>query len=314
VSRTETGAARPAELPSQHRRAGVWQAATAYISWGLFPLYFLHLTSVPAPELVAHRVVWALLFLLGLLAWRRQWTWIGDVIHQPRVLLAFGASALLLAGNWGIYIWAVMNGHVIESSLGYFITPLVNVLLGYTVLHERPRRAQWVALSLAALGVLWLTLLGGKLPWIALVLAASFGTYGLLRKVASLGALEGLALETMLLAPLALAALAYWWMQGQARFGAGDWQTDLWLIGVGPITAIPLLLFAAGARRITMTTLGLLQYLGPTIQFMLGLWLFREPFDSQRLLGFGLIWTALLVYSLDGWRQSRDGPRIAVEN
>ena len=291
--------------PVSRVNPGVVQAALAYVSWGLFPLYFLHLASVPAPELVAHRVAWSLLFLLGLLAWRRQWDWVGTVLRQPRVLLAFSVSALLLAGNWGVYIWAVTNGHVIDSSLGYFITPLVNVLLGYTVLHERPGRAQWAALSLAALGVLWLTLLGGQFPWIALVLAASFGTYGLLRKVASLGALEGLSLETMLLAPLAAAALLYWWMQGRASFGSGDWQTDLLLIGVGPITAIPLLLFAAGARRITMTTLGLLQYLGPTIQFMLGVWLFKEPFGSERLVGFGLIWAALLIYSLDGWRRAR---------
>jgi chloramphenicol-sensitive protein RarD len=284
---------------------GIACAALAYILWGLFPLYFLQLASIAPVEVVAHRVVWSLLLLLGVLALRRQWAWLAPVLRQPKTLAAFGASALLLAGNWGVYIWAVTNGHVLDSSLGYFITPLVNVLLGTTLLHERPRSAQWAALSLAAAGVLWLTWQGGRLPWIALVLAASFGTYGLLRKVAVLGALEGLTLETLLLAPFAFAALAWWAAQGTAGFPADTWQTNLWLIGVGPVTAIPLLLFAAGARRITLTTLGLLQYLGPTIQFGLGVWLFREPLTAARLVGFALIWGALLLYTVDGWRVSR---------
>ena len=298
---------------------GIVYAALAYICWGLFPLYFVPLAAIPPVEVLAHRVLWSLVFLLVLLAVRRQWAWLRPLLRQPRVLLAFTASALLLATNWGLYIWAVTNGHVLDSSLGYFITPLVNVLLGTTVLHERPRPAQWAALSLATAGVAWMTWQSGQLPWIALVLAASFGTYGLLRKVAVLGPLEGLSLETLLLAPLAFAALAWWWAQGTSHFPASslaaslaeflatDWKTDLWLIGVGPVTAIPLLLFAAGARRITLTTLGLLQYLGPTIQFGLGVWLFREPLTAQRLAGFGLIWAALLVYSADGWRATRRG-------
>jgi chloramphenicol-sensitive protein RarD len=283
---------------------GVVYAALAYICWGLFPLYFQPLAAIPPTEVLAHRVVWSMVFVLGLLAVRRQWAWLGLVLRQPKVLGAFAASALLLSLNWGLYIWAVMNGHVIEASLGYFITPLVNVLLGTTVLHERPRPAQWAALSLATAGVLWLTVQSGQLPWIALVLAASFGTYGLLRKVAVLGPLEGLSLETLLLAPLAFVALAWWWVQGTAAAAQADGSTWLWLIGVGPVTAIPLLLFAAGARRITLTTLGLLQYLGPTIQFGLGVWLFREPLDAGRLAGFGLIWAALVVYTADGWRVS----------
>ena len=284
---------------------GIVYAGLAYICWGLFPLYFQPLATIPAVEVVAHRVVWSLVFLLAVLAVRRQWAWLGPVLRQPKVLAAFGASALLLAANWGVYIWAVTHGHVLDASLGYFITPLVNVLLGTTVLHERPRPAQWAALALAAMGVVWLTVQSGHLPWIALALAAAFGTYGLLRKIAVLGALEGLTLETLLLAPLAFAALAFWWWQGTAHFPAGDTHTDLWLIGVGPVTAIPLLLFAAGARRITLTTLGLLQYLGPTIQFGLGVWLFNEPLTMLRLVGFGLIWGALLLYSVEGSRMSR---------
>ena len=284
---------------------GIVYAALAYIFWGLFPLYFRQLAAIPPVEVVAHRVVWSLAFLLVLLGLRRQWAWLAPVLRQPKVLLAFAASALLLATNWGVYIWAVTNGHVLDASLGYFITPLVNVLLGTTVLHERPRPAQWAALALATVGVLWLTVQSGHLPWIALVLAASFGTYGLLRKIAVLGALEGLTLETLVLAPLAFIALAWWWLQDSAAAASANPTTLLWLVGVGPVTAIPLLLFAAGARRITMTTLGLLQYLGPTIQFGLGVWLFQEPLTALRLLGFALIWAALLVYSADGWRASR---------
>lgn len=290
---------------------GIAYAALAYTLWGLFPLYFSRLAAVAATEVLVHRVVWSLAFVLVLLAWQRRWAWLGAVLKQPKVLGAFAASALLLSTNWLTYIWAVNNGHVIDASLGYFITPLVNVALGYTVLNERPRRAQWAALALAALGVLWLTVQGGELPWIALVLAASFGAYGLLRKIAVLGALEGLALETLLLAGPALLALALWWGRGPASFPTPDLATNLWLVGVGPLTAVPLLLFAAGARRISMTTLGLLQYIGPSIQFVLGVWLFAEPFGGVRLVGFALIWTALLLYSADGWRVARRGVAAA---
>lgn len=284
---------------------GIAYAALAYVLWGLFPLYFRQLAAVPATEVLVHRVVWSLLFVLALLAWRGRWAWLAQALRRPRVLGAFAASAVLLSTNWVTYIWSVANGHVLDASLGYFITPLVNVLLGYTVLHERPRRAQWAALALAAAGVVWLTIQAGQLPWIALVLAASFGAYGLLRKIAVLGALEGLALETLLLAPPALVAMVWWWGRSAQSFPADSLAANLWLIGVGPLTAVPLLLFAAGARRISMTTLGLLQYIGPSIQFVLGVWLFGEPFGGARLVGFGLIWAALLLYSADGWRVAR---------
>jgi len=284
---------------------GIVYAALAFTWWGLFPLYFRIVTTVAPGEVLAHRIVWCLVLLLGVLGARRQWGWLGAVLRQPKVLGAFAASALLLSANWLTYIWSIQNGHVVDASLGYFITPLVNVLLGYSLLHERPRRAQWAALTLACLGVAWLTWQTGRLPWIALLLAATFGCYGLLRKVAVLGALEGLTLETMVLAPFALIALAVWSAHGQASFPAPDLRTNLWLIALGPITAVPLLLFAAGARRLSMTTLGLLQYIGPSIQFVLGVWIFREPFTPARLIGFGLIWFALAIYSLDGWRVGR---------
>jgi len=257
-------------------------------------------------------VFWSLAFLLILLVVRRRWGWLLEVARRPRVLAAFTASAVLLSVNWVTYIWAVGNGHVVDASLGYFMTPLVNVALGTTVLHERLRRLQWVALTLAALGVLWLTFQAGQLPWIALILASSFGVYGLLRKVATLGALEGLTLETMVLLPAALAGFWYLQASGSARFPTPDTATNLWLLGVGPLTAVPLLLFATGARRLSLTTLGLIQYLSPTLQFLIGVWVFREPFSALRMVGFGLIWAALVLYSIDGWRRSRNAAPALV--
>jgi chloramphenicol-sensitive protein RarD len=194
---------------------------------------------------------------------------------------------------------------VVDSSLGYFITPLINVLLGYFVLHERPRRAQWCALAIAAAGVLWLTFFAGSLPWVGLVLAATFGIYGLMRKTAPLGALEGLALETLLMAPLAASLLAWRTAHVGSALGGGGAALLGLLALAGPLTVLPLLLFAAGARRIPMTTLGVLQYIGPTIQFALGVWLFHEPFAGPRLVGFGLIWLALVIYTGEGWLAMR---------
>ena len=285
--------------------AGIVYAALAFVWWGLFPLYFRLVTTVGAAEVLAHRVVWCLVFLAVLLSWRRQWGWLAQVLPRPKVLAAFAASALLIGANWLTYIWAVLHGHVLESSLGYFITPLVNVLLGMSLLHERLRRTQWVALAIAALGVLWLTVQAGRPPWIALALAITFGAYGLMRKIAALGALEGLTLETLLLAPLALLVLGIGIRDGSASFPAPDLLTNLWMIALGPITAVPLLLFAAGARRLSMATLGIVQYIGPSIQFALGVTVFHEPFSATRLLGFGCIWLALVIYSLDGWRIAR---------
>jgi chloramphenicol-sensitive protein RarD len=278
-------------------------AALAYALWGLFPVYFKALQGIPPSEILLHRMLWSLAFLLIVLAWRRQWSWLSSVLRQPRVLGAFTASALLLSSNWFIYIWAVNSGRVVESSLGYFINPLVNVLLGYMVLKERLRPGQWAAVAFAACGVAWLTWQAGHLPWIALVLAATFGSYGLLRKTAALGALEGLALETLLLFPLALGYLVYLTVIGQNHFLAASTMSQWLLVAAGPITAVPLLLFAAGARRISMSLLGLLQYIGPTLQLMLGVWLYNEPFDGAKLAGFAIIWAALLLYSLEGlWR------------
>lgn len=284
---------------------GALSAALAFVWWGLFPLYFRIVGSVPPGEILAHRIVWCLLFLAGVLTVRRQWAWFPRALRQPKVLVAFVASALLIAVNWLTYIWSVYNDHVIDASLGYFVTPLFNVLLGYTLLKERPRRVQWVALAIAAGGVLWLTVQTGRLPWIALVLGITFASYGLLRKVAVLGPLEGLMLETIVLGPIALAAIMFWTLQGTATFPSSALGTNAWLIALGPITAVPLLLFAAGARRLSLTALGLLQYIGPTIQLAVGVQVFGEPFGGARLIGFACIWLALVIYTFDGWRVNR---------
>ena len=289
---------------------GILYAALAYVAWGLFPLYFKQVANVPSLEVVMHRTLWSLVFVLVVLTVRRQWAWMGTVLRQPRVLAAFALSAVLLSGNWLTYVWAVQNQHVVDASLGYFILPLVNVAVGFVFLHERPRPGQWLAVAVAAAGVIWLTVQAGRLPWIALVLALSFGFYGLLRKVAALGALEGLALETMLLAPVAAIVLGWWAWQGQGALVHGDVSTLGWLLLAGPLTAVPLLLFAAGARLIPMSTLGILQYISPSLQFALGVWVFQEAFEPARLIGFVLIWGALCVYSLEGWWSMR-GARAA---
>lgn len=280
---------------------GILYAALAYIAWGLFPLYFKQVADVPSLEVVMHRTLWSLVFVFGVLMVRRQWSWMGTVLRQPKVLAAFVLSAMLLSGNWLTYVWAVQNQHVVDASLGYFILPLVNVALGFVFLRERPRSGQWMAVAVAAAGVLWLAVQAGRLPWIALVLALSFGFYGLLRKVAVLGALEGLALETLVLAPVAAVVLGWWAWQGQGALVQGTPVTVGWLLLAGPMTAVPLVLFAAGARLIPMSTLGILQYISPSLQFALGVWLFHEPFEPARLVGFVLIWAALLVYSMEGW-------------
>lgn len=282
---------------------GLIYAGLAFGTWGLYPLYLMQLASVAPLEVVLHRSTWSLVFLLALLAVLQRWSWLGALRHQPRQLLRFAGSSLLLSVNWLVYVYAVHSGQVLEASLGYFINPLVSVLLGVLVLHERLRATQWLAVGLAALGVAWLTAHTGRLPWIALVLACSFGVYGLMRKTARLGPLEGLALENLLLAPLVLPALLWFtWAPGGAM-ARGDWALNGWLWLSGPLTALPLICFAAAARRLPLATLGLSQYLSPSLQFLLGVWVFHEPMQPQRLLGFVLIWVGLALYSADSWRR-----------
>jgi chloramphenicol-sensitive protein RarD len=281
-------------------RSGIIYAALAFFCWGLFPIYFHALGEVPPLQILAHRMLWSLAFLLILLLLRRDWKWL-KVVRQPRVFFSFVLSALLLSANWLVYIWSVMNHHVIEASLGYFINPLVNIVLGYLILKERMRPLQWAAIGVAALGVAWLTWQAGTVPWIALFLALSFGGYGLLRKTAALGPLEGLSFETIVLFPLAAGYVIWLTVHGQNVFINTASDTTRWLlIMAGPLTAIPLLLFATGARKIPLSILGLLQYLSPTLQFLLGVWLFKEAFSADRLVGFVLIWSALALFAGEG--------------
>jgi chloramphenicol-sensitive protein RarD len=281
-------------------RTGIFSAALAFLAWGLFPLYFHAINEVPPLQILAHRMLWSLLFLLIVLGVRGQWGWL-NVVRKPRVLASFVASAFLLSANWLIYIWSVNNGHVIEASLGYFINPLVNIMFGYLLLKERLRPVQWTAIAIAAFGVAWLTWQSGTVPWIALMLAATFGGYGLLRKTAALGALEGLSFETMVLFPLAAGYVIWLTLHGENAFINTASNSTRWLlVAAGPITAIPLLLFASGARQIPLSVLGLLQYLSPTMQFLLGVWMFHEAFTAERLVGFALIWAALGLFACEG--------------
>lgn len=278
---------------------GVIYAAGAYIIWGLLPIYWKALGDVPAAQILSHRITWSLAFVGLVLTVSHNWRWLRGTLHRPRVLLLFALSGTLLGINWFTYIWAVNAGFIVETSLGYFINPLVNVLLGYLLLKERLRLTQWLALALALAGVLYLTFSYGAFPWIALTLAFSFGTYGFIRKTASLNSAEGLFLETVLLFLPAIGFLLLAEFRGTGAFGHASLTTNLLLIGSGIATSVPLLLFASGARRITMTTLGLLQYIAPTLQFLIGVLIYKEAFGLSRLIGFGMIWLALIFYTAE---------------
>jgi chloramphenicol-sensitive protein RarD len=291
-------------------KRGIWYAVAAYTLWGVFPIYIKWLQSVPPVEILAHRVVWSLLFVTALLTFQHHWSWLRTLRADPAILVRFVATATVVSINWGIYIWAITSDRVVDASLGYFINPLVNVLLGALVLHERLRRMQWAAVAVAAFGVLWLTVQAGTLPWIGLVIAVSFGTYGLLRKTAPLGSLEGLTLETSLLFPLAFGYLFWLALHGQNTFIETSTTIRWLLVAAGPATAVPLLLFAAGARRIPLSLLGLLQYIGPSLQLMLGVWLYHEPFAPAKMMGYALIWAALALYTAETlWRTWRRAPQ-----
>lgn len=288
---------------------GLLAGFLAYFLWGLFPIYWKLLGDVPALEILAHRMAWSLIFLVALLTVRRRWAWLGAALRDRGVLTRYTAAAILLSINWGLYIWGVNNGYIVETSLGYFINPLVNVLLGMIFLGERLRRWQMAAIGLALAGVLYLTFAYGRPPYIALVLAFSFGTYGLLKKQGRLASAEGLTLETATL--FVPAAVYLIWLQatGQAAFGTAGTLTTALLAGAGVATAVPLLLFASGARSVTLTTLGILQYVAPTLQFLLGVLVYREPFDRTRLWGFVMIWIALLIYSGESLLRHRQQAR-----
>lgn len=277
----------------------------AYLIWGFLPIYWKALHDIPAIESLSSRIVWSLVLILLLLAVRQHWRWLPPALKNRRVMLTFLLSGSILALNWATYIWAVNANHVIETSLGYFINPLVSVMLGVWFLQEKLRRGQWTAVVIAALGVLYLTLIHGSLPWIALTLAITFAIYGYIRKTAPLGALEGLTLETAWLFLPALAVLLYLQQQDQGHLAQGNWQLTLLLMGTGLITAVPLLWFSTAARLIPLSSIGLLQYIAPTCQFIIGVFLYDEPFTNAQLVGFCCIWLALLIYTTEGVRYNR---------
>jgi len=262
------------------------------------PVYIKAVRAAPVVEVLCHRVTWALVFLL-VVSWRqRQIRSLFPVLRSARTLAILAASTVCIALNWLVYIWAVVNGRVLEASLGYYINPLVNVLLGVAILGERLERPVRIAVGIAAAGVLWLAVDLGRFPWIPLTLAASFGSYGLLRKIVPAGPLAGLTIETALLFPLTGGYLAWAIASGRAAFLAGHRALDLGLLLGGPVTAVPLLLFAAAARRLPLSTMGFLQYLSPTIQFLLAVFAYGEPFDRAHAVAFALIWTAVALFAV----------------
>ncbi len=292
-------------------RAGLLLGIGAYLLWGVLPLYFKALIEVAPTEIVAHRIVWSLLFLGALVTIWRRWPAIRAAVTTSRVLMTLILTALLIGINWLTYIYAVVSGHVLEGSLGYYLNPLVNVLLGVVLLKERLSRAQIFATALAAAGVAVLAAGAGSGLWISLTLAASFALYGFLRKVAPVDSLEGLSVETALLAPIALVWLLWLQQAGTIGFGRFGLNIDLLLALGGAVTAIPLLLFTAAARRLAYSTLGFLQYIAPSLQFLLAVLVFGEPLTTPHLICFGAIWTALAIFTFEGWRASRRPPAPA---
>jgi chloramphenicol-sensitive protein RarD len=279
---------------------GILAGIGAYTLWGLFPIYWRLLEKDPAIEILAHRMVWSLVFVAGILTVQKDWRWLGEVLRNRKTMVVYTLAAILLSLNWYTYIWAVNAGFVVEASLGYFINPLVNFLLGVIFFGERLRGGQVVAVMLAVLGVVYLTVNYGSLPWISLVLAFTFGMYGLIKKTASLESMHGFSLETMVLFLPALVYLLYREATGVGAFVHQGTIVTLLLILAGPVTSIPLLMFGYAARRIPLSMLGFIQYIAPTLQFLLGVFVYLEPFPKARLVGFCIIWLALLVYSLEG--------------
>ncbi len=286
----------------QNAAAGLGYGILAYLIWGFFPVYFKALAEVPPLQVVCHRIVWSVLFLWLIIGWRGRWGMIRDALHDRRAVGLLTASSLLIATNWLVFIIAVGHAQVIQSSLGYFVTPFVSVLLGFLFFQERLRRLQMVSLFLAAAGVILLTIQYGRVPWVAMILAFTFGSYGLLRKIVTVDSLTGLTVETLLLGPAALGYLAFVSWQGDSGFLTNGVQVSTLLVLAGVATAVPLLLFASAARRLRLATIGFLQYITPTFHFLLAVLLYKEPFTRAHLVSFLFIWSGLCCYSYDAWR------------
>jgi len=295
------------------QRAGTLAGFSAYLLWGVFPLVFRLLDEVSAVEILFHRIAWSLVVVLAVLAVQRRFGELATLVRHRRSLQRLALAAVFISVNWLTYIWAVNSGHVVDAALGYYVNPLFTVALGVLVLHERLRPAQKVALGFGAASVLVLTVANGRLPWVALVLAGSFGLYGYLKKDAGAAALTSLAIETAVLAPVAVVGLALFAVGGELAFTDGSVWRDLLLAGLGVVTAVPLLLFATAATRIPLTMLGLLQYVTPTMQLICGVVILGEDLPPARLAGFALIWVALTVLATDAVRSERRSRRLTAE-
>ncbi len=291
----------------QAARIGVMYGLAAYGWWGLVPIYFKAVARFPAVEVLGHRIVWSVVLLAILMRLYGRWHAAMDVLRSPRTVVTLCGTTLLLAVNWFTFIWAVAHDELLEASLGYYINPLLSVLLGFVFLRERLRPWQMFGVALAAVGVTYLTVSYGRVPYIALVLAVTFGFYGLLRKTAKVDALVGLTVETVLIVPFALAYLIYLGVTGAGSFAVESWSTDLLLAAAGVVTALPLLWFAHAVRRLRLSTLGFLQYIAPSGQFLLAVAVFGENFTLAHMITFGCIWIALVIYSIDTARSVREG-------
>lgn len=287
---------------------GILNGLAVYVMWGFFPIYWKYLHSVPAVQVIGHRIGWSFLLLITIILISRQWNDFRSVL-KPKVIGIYAIAAILLTVNWLVYVWGVNAGFIVETSLGYFINPLLSVSLGVLFLRERLRPAQWFPVAIAAIGVIYLTAVYGRLPWIALTLAFSFGIYGLVKKLAPLGPLYGLTLETGIVFPVALIYLLMVEFSGTGSFLHTDALTNILLIGAGAVTTIPLLLFASAAKQIPLSMIGLLQYVAPTLQFLIGVFIYKEPFDRAHFIGFGIVWVALVIF----WVENYMARRVPVE-
>jgi len=295
-------------------KKGVWFALTAYVIWGLFPVYWKWLHQVPAVQLLGHRVVWSFVILAFAIGLTRQWRALRAAAFRGRVLLIYLVAAVLISINWLTYLFAVNSGFVVEASLGYFINPLISVLLGVVVLRERLRPLQWVPMGLAAVGVIYVSLAYGSVPWYAIILALSFGLYGLVKKTAPLSSLYGMTLETALMLVPALVYLLYTEASHQGAFLHTNLTITMLLVGGGLVTTVPLLLFGSAVQRIPLALLGVLQYINPTLQFLLGTLVYHEPFSASRFIGFSIVWVALILYGIEGLVAFRSRQAAAVAN
>ncbi|MEO8034927.1 MAG: EamA family transporter RarD [Acidobacteriota bacterium] len=293
------------ERPSRSESAeGILYGVATYGFWGIVAIYFKLVARVPPLEILAHRIIWSVVVLVAIVTIGRRWQALAVVVRSARSLRLLSLSTLLVATNWFIFIWAVTHSHLVEASLGYFINPIVSVLLGYLVLHETLRPIEWVSIALAAAAVTWLAVAAGVFPWISLGVALSFGFYGLVRKLAGVPSLEGLTIETAMLLPVATAFLLFREAGGTLMFGHVSHSLDLLLLAAGPITAIPLIWFASAVRRLRLATVGLLQFITPTIQFALAVALYHESFGREKLVAFVLIWCAVGIYGIANLQRS----------